>query len=165
MLEEVGGGQKTGGAGKEFLVFTLGGQEYGIEILKVQEIRSYDGQGVTRIANVPEFVRGVTNLRGTIIPIVDLRVKFGTGSAATDSQTVMIILKIAARVVGAVVDAVSDVLVLQPAQVSPAPQLGSAVSTQYITGIGTVDERMLILVDIERLMTGAEMALIEQSAA
>ncbi|MCB5362801.1 chemotaxis protein CheW [Pusillimonas sp. CC-YST705] len=152
-------------SGREYLVFTLASQEYGIDILKVQEIRSYDSQSVTRIANVPEFIKGVTNLRGIIVPIVDMRVKLKLDVVAYDEQTVVIILNLSSRVVGIVVDGVSDVLMLQAGQVSTAPQFGSAFSTEYLTGIGTVGERMLILVDIERLMTSDEMELIERASA
>ena len=151
--------------GQEFLVFTLANQEYGIDILKVQEIRGYDSQTVTRIANVPSFVKGVTNLRGVIVPIVDLRLKFNMDNVEYTSQTVVVILNVRSRIVGVVVDGVSDVLILQPAQISAAPQFGSAFSTEHLTGIGTVGERMLILVDIEKLMTSEEMALVEEAVA
>lgn len=149
-------------SGNEFLVFTLGHEEYGIDILKVQEIREYDVDGVTRIANVPSFIKGVTNLRGIIVPIVDLRIKFNLGDAQYNEQTVVIILNLERRVVGIVVDGVSDVLMLNPSQIRPAPEFGATLSTEYLTGLGTVDERMLILVDIEKLMTSDEMALVEK---
>ncbi|AOY95311.1 chemotaxis protein CheW [Cupriavidus sp. USMAA2-4] len=150
-------------AGQEFLVFTLGSEEYGIDILKVQEIRGYDA--VTRIANAPDFIKGVTNLRGVIVPIVDLRVKFRLGNVRYDHQTVVIILNIAGRVVGIVVDGVSDVLTLNGGDVKPAPEFGVSVSTEYLTGLGSVEGRMLILIDIERLMTSPEMELIEVALA
>lgn len=150
-------------AGQEYLVFTLAAQEYGIDILKVQEIRGYDSQSVTRIANVPSFVKGVTNLRGIIVPIVDMRIKFNLENVEYNHQTVVVILNLKSRVVGVVVDGVSDVLMLQPSQISAAPQFGTAFSTEYLTGIGTLGERMLILVDIEKLMTSEEMALVESA--
>ncbi len=150
--------------GQEYLVFTLAAQEYGIDILKVQEIRGYDAQTVTRIANVPSFVKGVTNLRGVIVPIVDMRIKFNLDKVDYDHQTVVVILNLKSRVVGIVVDGVSDVLMLQKSQISAAPQFGTAFATEYLTGIGTVGERMLILVDIEKLMTSDEMALVEAAA-
>jgi len=153
------------GQGKEFLIFTLADQEYGIDILKVQEIRSYDSQAVTRIANVPSFIKGVTNLRGVIVPIVDLRIKFNMDKVEYNHQTVVIILNVCSRVMGVVVDGVSDVLMLQPSQISPAPQFGTTFSAKHLIGIGTVDERMLILVDIEKLMTSEDMALIESAVA
>jgi purine-binding chemotaxis protein CheW len=146
----------------EYLTFTLGKEEYGIEILKVQEIRGYEA--VTRIANAPEFIKGVVNLRGTIVPIVDMRIKFNLGSAEYNQFTVVIILNVAGRVVGMVVDSVSDVIQLSGEQIRPAPDFSSTFDTKYITGLGTIDERMLILVDIEKLMSGQDMALIESSA-
>ncbi len=149
--------------GKEYLAFTLGSEEYGIDILKVQEIRGYEA--VTRIANAPEFIKGVINLRGIIIPVVDMRIKFRLGTPVYDSFTVVIILNIGGRVVGMVVDSVSDVTTLLPGQVKPAPEMGSTVSTDYITGLGTIDERMLILVDIDRLMSSADMGLMDAMAA
>jgi purine-binding chemotaxis protein CheW len=147
-------------AANEFLTFTLGAEEYGVDILKVQEIRGYGT--VTRIPDAPDFVKGVINLRGTIVPVVDMRLKFKLGKSEYNSFTVMIILNIANRVVGMVVDSVSDVVALTADQIRPAPELGSSLGAQFLTGIGALDNRMLILVDIERLMTSAEMALISQ---
>jgi purine-binding chemotaxis protein CheW len=147
---------------REFLTFRLGAEEYGIDILKVQEIRGYDT--VTQIANAPDFIKGVTNLRGTIVPIVDLRIKFGLGHVEYDQFTVVIILNVSDRVVGIVVDSVSDVLALSSDRIRPAPEFGAAVDTRYVTGIGALDSRMLILVDIERLMTGADMGLVDAVA-
>jgi len=145
--------------GREFLSFRLGAEEYGIEILKVQEIRGWENP--TAIANTPEFIKGVINLRGIIVPIVDLRLKFRLGEAKYDSLTVVIILSVAKRVMGIVVDAVSDVITLAPQQISPAPEFGAALDTRFITGLGTVGDRMLILADIERLMTSADMQLVD----
>ena len=149
--------------GNEFLTFTLGKEEYGIEILKVQEIRGYDA--VTTLANTPEFIKGVINLRGIIVPIVDMRIKFHLGSVEYNQFTVVIILNVANRVVGMVVDGVSDVITLKPEQIKPAPEFGSAIDTKYVMGLGTVDERMLILVDIEKLMTSRDMELVEMATA
>src|SRR6476619_7545863 len=149
------------GAGSEFLAFTLGSEEYGIDILKVQEIRGYEA--VTRIANAPEFIKGVINLRGIIVPIVDMRIKFNLGEPSYDQFTVVIILSIAGRVMGMVVDSVSDVTTLQPDQIRPAPQMGCALNTDYLVGLGTLEERMLILLDIERLMSSDEMGLMQQA--
>lgn len=145
--------------GHETLVFALGQEEYGIDILKVQEIRGYDA--VTTIANSPPFLKGVINLRGTIVPIVDMRIKFNLGKVEYDQFTVVIILNVAKRVVGMVVDAVSDVITLLPDQIKPAPEFGSALKTEYINGLGTVDSRMIIMVDIEKLMTSQEMELVD----
>jgi purine-binding chemotaxis protein CheW len=155
---------------QEYLTFRLGAEEYGIDILKVQEIRGYDT--VTRIANAPDFIKGVINLRGVIVPIVDLRLKFRLGEAKYDSFTVVIILNVANRVVGAVVDSVSDVLELNAEQVRPAPEFNSMLDASYIMGIGSVSsgadenqDRMLILVDIEKLMSAADMALVDAAVA
>lgn len=145
-------------AGQEFLVFTLGDEEYGIDILKVQEIRGYDQ--VTRIANTPAFIKGVTNLRGVIVPIVDLRVKFSQQDVTYNDNTVVIVLNLSQRVVGIVVDGVSDVLSLSAAQIRPAPEFAVTLSTEYLTGLGALDERMLILVNIEKLLNSEEMALV-----
>ncbi|MFC7514165.1 chemotaxis protein CheW [Herbaspirillum sp. GCM10030257] len=150
-------------AGQEYLAFTLGKEEYGIDILKVQEIRGYET--VTRIANAPDFIKGVVNLRGIIVPIVDMRIKFQLGEPTYDQFTVVIILNIGGRVVGMVVDSVSDVITLSPEQIKPAPEMGTALNTDYLIGLGTIDQRMLILVDIDRLMSSAEMGLIDKIAA
>ena len=147
------------GGRQEFLTFTLGKEEYGIEILKVQEIRSYEA--VTTIANAPEFIKGVVNLRGTIVPIVDMRIKFNLGDVDYTQFTVVIILNVAGRVVGMVVDSVSDVISLGAEQIRPSPDFSSTFDVRYITGLGTVDKRMLILVDIEKLMSGSDMALMD----
>ncbi|WP_420476733.1 chemotaxis protein CheW [Noviherbaspirillum sp. ST9] len=149
-------------AAREFLAFTLGKEEYGIHILKVQELRGYEEP--TRIANAPDFIKGVVNLRGIIVPIVDMRIKFNLGTPTYDQFTVVIILNINGRVVGMVVDSVSDVITLSPDQVKPAPEMGTALNTDYLIGLGTVDQRMLILVDIDKLMSSAEMGLIENIA-
>jgi purine-binding chemotaxis protein CheW len=159
--------------GGEFLTFRLGAEEYGIDILRVQEIRSYEQP--TRIANAPSFIKGVVNLRGVIVPIIDLRLKLGCDSAEYNTFTVVVVLNVKGRVVGAVVDSVSDVLELSKDQIKPSPELNSSVDASYITGIGTVknspgqgqgegssgdSERMLILMDIEGLMSSADMGLI-----
>jgi purine-binding chemotaxis protein CheW len=146
----------------ECLTFRLGGEEYGIDILRVQEIRGYEHP--TRIANAPSFVKGVLNLRGVIVPIVDLRLKFGLEHAAYDGVTVTVVLNVAGRTLGAVVDSVSDVIELKGDQIKPAPEFNTSVDAGYITGIGAFKQgdldRMLILVDIEELMSSPEMGLI-----
>ncbi|MGK0664716.1 chemotaxis protein CheW [Serratia marcescens] len=148
--------------GQEFLIFTLGNEEYGIDILKVQEIRGYDQ--VTRIANTPAFIKGVTNLRGVIVPIIDLRVKFSQQSVSYDENTVVIVLNFGQRVVGIVVDGVSDVLSLTADQIRPAPEFAVTLATEYLTGLGSLGERMLILVDIEKLLSSEEMSLVDNVA-
>ncbi len=147
--------------GREFLSFRLGAEEYGIDILRVQEIRGWENP--TAIANTPAFIKGVINLRGIIVPIVDLRLKFNLGKANYDVFTVVIILSVAKRVVGIVVDAVSDVITLAPQQIRPAPEFGGALDTRFITGLGTAGERMLILADIERLMSSQDMQLVDHA--
>lgn len=149
--------------GNEFLAFTLGREEYGIDILRVQEIRGYEP--VTRIANAPDFIKGVVNLRGIIVPVVDMRIKFELGTPTYDQFTVVIILNIGGRIVGMVVDSVSDVTTLTPQQIKPAPEIGTTFDTDYLIGLGTLDERMLILVDIDKLMSSTEMGLIDKLAA
>lgn len=148
----------------EFLTFTLGDEEYGVDILKVQEIRGYDT--VTRIPEAPDFIKGVINLRGTIVPVLDLRIKFKLAKADYNSFTVMIILNIAKRVVGIVVDGVSDVMQLASDQIRPPPDLAADASrtSSFITGLGTLDDRMLILVDIEKLLRSQDMALLPSAS-
>lgn len=149
--------------GKEYLTFRLGGEEYGIDILKVQEIRSYEPP--TKIANAPSYLKGVVNLRGLIVPIVDLRVKFNclneNGEPEISVFTVVIVLNVRGRVMGAVVDSVSDVIQLNEQMIRAAPDMSSSViDITYITGIAEVGERLLILMDIESLMGSSEMGLI-----
>ncbi|WP_342131347.1 chemotaxis protein CheW [Hydrogenophaga sp. OTU3427] len=157
---EQGGGSK---ATSEYLTFRLGAEEYGIDILRVQEIRSYEEP--TRIANSPNFIKGVVNLRGVIVPVVDLRIKLGCESVEYNGFTVVIVLNVKGRVVGAVVDSVSDVLELAKDQINQAPEMSTTVDTTFITGIASVGERMLILMDIESLMSSADMGLIDATVA
>jgi purine-binding chemotaxis protein CheW len=147
----------------EVLAFRLGAEEYAIDIQRVQELRGYDA--VTRIANAPEFIKGVVNLRGIIVPIVDMRIKFDLGTPTYDQFTVVIILNIGGRVLGMVVDSVSDVITLAPEQVKPAPEMTGAIGADYLVGLGTIDDRMLILIDIGKLLSATDMGLIEQLAA
>jgi len=155
-----GGGHKVT---SEYLTFRLGAEEYGIDILRVQEIRSYEEP--TRIANSPNFIKGVVNLRGVIVPVVDLRIKLGCESVEYNGFTVVIVLNVKGRVVGAVVDSVSDVLELAKDQINQAPEMSTTVDTTFITGIASVGERMLILMDIESLMSSADMGLIDSAIA
>ncbi|EHQ51729.1 CheW protein [Ectothiorhodospira sp. PHS-1] len=145
---------------REYLTFTLGDEEYGIDILNVQEIRGYDA--VTKIANSPDFIKGVINMRGVIVPIIDMRLKFHLGVAEYNQFTVVIILNISGRVVGMVVDGVSDVIALKSEQIRPAPEFGAILDTAYIDGLATLDDRMVIMVDIEKLMSSGEMGLVDQ---
>lgn len=160
-LHDITAGAPSPGAdalAAEFLTFSLGDEEYGVDILKVQEIRGYDT--VTRIPDTPDFVKGVINLRGTIVPVIDMRLKFRLANADYNNFTVMIILNVARRVVGMVVDSVSDVMQLGVEQIRPAPEFGGSIDTRFITGLGTLNDRMLILVDIERLLRSEDMALL-----
>jgi len=144
---------------REYLTFRLGDEEYGIDILKVQEIRGYENP--TRIANAPHFLKGVVNLRGTIVPIVDLRLRFGCSSAEYNSFTVSIILHIGQRTIGTVVDSVSDVMEIQAEAIRPAPEMSSAIDAAYILGLAQVGERMVVLLDIERMLMSSDMGLID----
>ena len=146
----------------EYLSFRLGAEQYGIDILKVQEIRGYES--VIRIANTPAFIKGVMNLRGTIVPIVDMRIKFNCGEATYNQFTVVIVLNVGSRVVGMVVDSVSDVVGLTPEQIRPAPEFHASMNTEYLTGLGALDGRMLILVEIEKLMSSETMALVNKAS-
>ena len=150
-------------AAAEFLTFRLGSEEYGIDILRVQEIRSYEEP--TRIANAPSFIKGVVNLRGVIVPVVDLRIKLNCEKVEYNGFTVVIVLNVRGRVVGAVVDSVSDVLELGPQDISAVPEMNATVDTSFITGIASTGERMLILMDIEALMSGADMGLMDAAQA
>jgi purine-binding chemotaxis protein CheW len=146
-------------AGKEqFLSFQLGAEEYGIDILRVQEIRAYEK--ATRMPNTPAYIKGVINLRGVIVPVIDLRMKFGLESAEYNEMTVVVVLNLAHRTIGIVVDSVSDVLALAAGDIRPAPEFTARVDNAFVRGLATIDQRMLIIADIERLMTGAEMALV-----
>jgi len=150
------------GAHAEYLTFRLGAEEYGIDILRVQEIRSYEEP--TRIANAPHFIKGVVNLRGVIVPVVDLRIKLGCEKVEYNGFTVVIVLNVRGRVVGAVVDSVSDVLELASELIKPAPEMNTSMDTSFITGIASVGERMLILMDIEALMSSADMGLMDSGS-
>jgi purine-binding chemotaxis protein CheW len=147
----------------EALAFGLGQEEYGVDILKVQEIREHDA--VTRIANAPDYIKGVVNLRGNIVPIVDLRLRFSLDTREQAGAGVVIVLNVAGRVIGMVVDAVSDVVSLGADEILPAPRMGTTLDTEFLLGIGTIDERMLILLDIERLLSSDELGLIKRLAA
>ena len=143
---------------QEVLSFRLAKEEYAISILKVQEIRGYEAP--TRLASAPAYLKGIINLRGSIVPIVDMRIKFGLGEPVYDSFTVVIILNIAQHVIGMVVDSVSDVVTLTSDQIRPAPDMGASVETNCLLGLGTVGESMLFLLDIAKLMQSDELGLV-----
>jgi purine-binding chemotaxis protein CheW len=146
---------------QQFLTFKLAGEEYGVGILSVQEIRGWSA--VTAIPHSPAWLLGVINLRGVVVPIIDLRLKFNYARADYNEFTVVIILNLKERVIGIVVDGVSDVITLGSAQIKPAPSLGSATDTSHIIGFGTLDERMRILMDVERLMANADLSAVTRS--
>ncbi len=147
----------------EYLAFTLGQEEYGVAIQSVQELRGYDA--VTHIANAPAYIKGVVNLRGVIVPIIDMRMKFGLADPSYNELTVVIILNIGNRVMGMVVDSVSDVTALTAEQVKPPPEVGLPLEQDYVTGLGLLGERMLILVDIEKIMTADDVGVMARLAA
>jgi purine-binding chemotaxis protein CheW len=147
---------------REMLVFKLATEEYAVDILKVQEIRGYEK--VTPIPRSPDYLKGVVNLRGTIVPVIDLRVKFGLPDPAYDSLTVVIVLRIAGRIVGAVVDGVSDVVRLAAGEVREPPRLGSIVDSSYLAGVATQNGRMILALDIEKLLSAGELNLLGEAA-
>ena len=146
---------------REYLTFRLDQEEYGIDILKVQEIRGYEPP--TRVANAPNFIKGVVNLRGTIVPIVDMRLKFNCAKSEYNSFTVVIVLNLRSRIVGIVVDSVSDVMELPAESLKVAPEIESVIDSSAVVGLGSVGDRMLILLDIEKLMSAPEMGLVSMS--
>lgn len=148
---------------KEFLTFTLGDENYALDILTVKEIRGYES--VTKIANAPPFIKGVINLRGDIVPIVDLRIKFNVGKVTYDEFTIVIVLHIHHRIVGIVVDGVSDVVSLSQEQMRPPPDFGVAFNSRYLLGLATVNEQMIILVDINELISSEELGLFDSTNA
>jgi purine-binding chemotaxis protein CheW len=154
--------KKLRNAAGEYLTFVLGTEQYCLEILKVQEIRGYDA--VTQIANTPDFIKGVVNLRGKIVPIVDLRIKFHLSKVEYDEFTVVIILSLNNRVIGIVVDGVSDVMALKEEQILDVPELVTSIDIKYIVGLATVEQQMMILIDIEQLMSSQEIALMDTMA-
>ncbi len=149
-------------ATREVLVFILGAEEFGVDILKVQEIRGFEK--VTPIPAAPPYLKGIVNLRGVIVPVIDLRLKFAMAEARYDATTVMIVLRLAGRVIGIVVDAVSDVVRLAPSEIKAAPQLGSVVDSTYLAGLATQDERMILLLDIEKFLSSNELNLLARVA-
>lgn len=147
---------------REFLAFKLGDEEYGMDILRVQEIRSFERP--TRMTNAPAYILGVVNLRGVIVPIVDMRIKFNLTQVNYDTFTVVIVLNIGKQVVGMVVDGVSDVITLAPEQLRPVPDFSSAIASDHVMAIGSLENRMLILLDIEKLMSSADMGVVSSLA-
>ncbi len=149
--------------GGQYLTLRLGSEEYAIDILQVQEIRSYEEP--TRMVNAPSFVKGVINLRGVIVPIADLRVKLNLEQAPYNDSTVVIIMNVHGVVIGAVVDSVSDVVNLATDAIRSAPQFDAAIDARFITGLVNLGERMLIVMNVETLLGNAEMGLLPATAA
>ncbi len=150
---------------KELLTFFLAGEEYGVDILRVQEIKGWDS--VTNIPNTPEYIRGVINIRGAIVPIIDMRLRFMLEKKEYDATTVVIILNVVNkgstdRVMGVVVDAVSDVYNVPVNDVKASPDFGTAVDTEFVTGLATIDEKMIIVLDIDHMLNAAELAVVDQ---
>jgi purine-binding chemotaxis protein CheW len=145
---------------REFLTFRLGHEDYAIDILTVQEIRMFES--VTKLPGTPDYVKGVINLRGVIAPVIDLRVKFGFEKAEYGPFTVLVVLRVSERLAAVVVDAVADVVALSEDQVKPAPELGTAINIEYVMGLGTRGEQMLILLDIEKLITSRELGMFDE---
>ena len=148
---------------RELLVFGLGNEEYAIDIGLVQEIRGYGA--VTRIANAPAFLKGFIHLRGSIVPLIDLRIALGQAAPAYDASTVVIILIFAHGATGIVVDRVADVVPLTPAQLKPPPQLHGSAMAGHVTAIGSLDERLLIVLDMDSLLSGLGMPATGKLAA
>jgi len=149
----------------QYLTFFLAGEEYGVSILDVQEVRVWDG--VTSIPNAPAYVKGVLDLRGVIVPIIDLRIRFNMESVEYDETTVIVVLKIEAEgkehIIGIVVDAVSDVLDVTSEQQKAAPEFETSGNTEFISGLATVNNKMVILLDTNKLLSRKEIAAIAQS--
>ncbi|MDH5446344.1 MAG: chemotaxis protein CheW [Gammaproteobacteria bacterium] len=157
----------VGNDGNQFLTFMLAGEEYGVDILRVQEIKGWDT--VTKIPNTPEYIRGVINLRGTIVPIIDLRLRFNLEQLDYGVTTVVIVVKVVSdgekeRTMGIVVDAVSDVYNISSDDFKEAPDFGTAVDTDYVKGLSTVNEKMVILLDIDHMCNSAELKVIDSIA-
>ncbi len=143
--------------GNQFLTFALGGEQYGVEILKVQEIRGY--QAITPIPNSPLYIRGVMNLRGTIIPVVDLRAKLAMTEAEYNQFTVIIVVNVGPKVMGVIVDAVSDVLNIPRTDIQPTPDFGADVDARFINGMAKAGDKLIALLDIDRVLVGDEIAV------
>jgi len=146
---------------KQYLTFILGGEEYGVDILKVQEIRGWEP--ATIIPNTPEFVLGVINLRGIVVPIVDLRLRFSMPTSEYGPTTVVVIVKIThedkKRTVGLVVDEISDVYNILESEIKETPDIGGALATEYINGLTTIEEKMIILLDVDLLVNNGVLDL------
>jgi len=153
------------GSKREFLTFLLAGEEYGVDILRTQEIKGWDT--VTNIPNTPDYILGVINLRGTIAPIIDLRLRFNLEKKEYDATTVVIVLNVErdglpTRIMGVVVDAVSDVYNVPEGDIKPSPDFGTAVDTEFVTGLATVGETMVIVLNIDYMLNSAELEVLNK---
>ncbi|OQW35842.1 MAG: chemotaxis protein CheW [Nitrospira sp. SG-bin1] len=140
--------------GSQFLTFNLGDELYGVDILQVQEIKGYTA--VTKIPNTPSHIKGVLNLRGTIVPIIELRTKFGMPTIDYTAFTVIIVVVVRDKVMGLVVDSVSDVLNIDKKDIQPSPQFGAQVDVSFLNGIGKSGDKLVALLDMDRLLAGGE---------
>ncbi len=160
------GGAELDENSQQYLTFMLAGEEYGVDILRVQEIKGWDA--VTQVPNTPEYVRGVINLRGTIVPIIDLRIRFDMEQLEYGPTTVVIVLKVIAddssRIMGIVVDGVSDVYNMNKDEIKPAPDFGEGVDSSFVNGLATVDEKMVIILDIDHMLNSDELAKVKNVA-
>jgi purine-binding chemotaxis protein CheW len=156
-------GVSAGDKGGQYLSFTLGGEDYGLDILKVKEIRGWET--VRPLPDTPDYIKGVLDMRGTIVPIVDLRLRFGVGEAAYTPTTVIIVVSTQAedrdQTMGMVVDGVSDVLDVSDETLMPAPNLGTAISTRFIRGMVTRDSRMVVLLDVDKLLSTRDLGMLQ----
>lgn len=148
--------------GRQYLTFRLGQEEYGVEILKVQEIRGCSA--ITPVPNAPAYLKGVMNLRGTIVPVVDLRAKFSMPEAEYNRFSVIIVLTVGAKVMGLIVDAVSDVLNIARGDIQAPPDFGAQVDARFIGGMVRAGDKLLVLLDIDRVLSGAEPSPPETTA-
>ncbi len=147
----------------QFLTFALGAEEYGVEILKIQEIKGFSA--ITPLPNAPPYVKGVMNLRGTIVPIVDLRKKFGMPEEAYTAFTVIVVVQVQGQIMGFIVDAVSEVLTVSETDIQPTPDLHGQVDTTFLNGLAKTGEKLVILLDIDKVLTAGEIALAAEAAS
>ncbi|MFH0926684.1 MAG: chemotaxis protein CheW [bacterium] len=151
------------GAENQFVTFTLGDEEYGVEILKVQEIIGY--QTFTKVPGFPDFVKGVLNLRGAVVPVIDLRVKFRMPSIEYNKFTVIVVLEICGRVMGVIVDAVSDVITLTSEQIQPTPSFSTKIRADFIKAMGNKDNNFIIILDMNKVLSQEELELVDTSVS
>ncbi|NOZ11324.1 MAG: chemotaxis protein CheW [Gammaproteobacteria bacterium] len=155
------------GSGDQYLTFMMAGEEYGVDILRVQEIKGWDK--VTTVPNTPDYIKGVMNLRGTIVPIVDLRLRFGLEAVEYGAITVVIVLRVEqearSRIMGVVVDAVSDVYSVPVDSIKPPPDFGGAIDTEFLKGLATLEEKLVVLLDIDKLLNAEQLGKVGQVAS